>query len=116
MRFRFGRRAEADPEEITAYIAGDNPARAVSFVRELREQSRRLAAFPEAARLRPDLGEGVRLSVSGNYVIIYVMHPDLMENPAWYTARETSPISIKAQAEAHRATQRERALSDTVIV
>src|SRR2546425_827583 len=41
----------------------------------------RLAAFPEAARLRPDLGEGVRLSVSGNYVILYVMHPDLMENP-----------------------------------
>jgi toxin ParE1/3/4 len=48
-------------------------------VRERREQCRRLAAFPEAARLRPDLGEGVRLSVSGNYVIPYVMHLDLME-------------------------------------
>jgi toxin ParE1/3/4 len=79
MRFRFSRRAEADLEEIAAYIARDNPARAVSFVRELREQCRRLAAFPEAARLRSDLGEGVRLSVSGNYVILYVMHPDLME-------------------------------------
>jgi plasmid stabilization system protein ParE len=33
MRFRFSRRAEADLEEITAYIARDNPARPVSFVR-----------------------------------------------------------------------------------
>jgi len=39
--------------------------------------------------LRPDLGEGVRLSVSGNYVILYVMHPDLMENPDGNPARGT---------------------------
>jgi toxin ParE1/3/4 len=62
MRFRFSRRAEADLEETAAYIARDNPARALSLVRELREQRRRLEASPEAARLRPDLGEGVGLS------------------------------------------------------
>jgi plasmid stabilization system protein ParE len=62
MQFRFSRRAEVDLEEITAYIARDNPVRAVSFVRELREHCRRLVAFPEAARLRPELGEGVRSS------------------------------------------------------
>ena len=79
MRFRFSRRAEADLDEITAYIARDNPARAVSFVGELREHCRRLVAFPEARRLRPELGEGVRLSVFGNYVVLYVVHPDLLE-------------------------------------
>jgi toxin ParE1/3/4 len=79
MRFRFSRRAEADLDQIIAYIAQDNPARAVSYVRELREHCRGLVAFPEARRLRPELGEGVRLSVFGNYVVLYVVHPDLLE-------------------------------------
>lgn len=79
MRFRFSRRAEADLDEITAYIARDNPARAVRFVGELREHYRGLVAFPEARRLHPELGEGVRLSVFGNYVVLYVVHPDLLE-------------------------------------
>jgi toxin ParE1/3/4 len=79
MRFRFSRRAEIDLEEITAYIARDNPGRAISFVHELREHCRRLLAFPEAARLRPELGDRVRLSVFGNYVVLYLAHPDLLE-------------------------------------
>ena len=79
MRFRFSRRAEADLQDIMAYIARDDPVRAVSFVRELREHCRRLVAFPDAARLRPELGEGVRLVVSGKYVILYVVHLDLLE-------------------------------------
>ena len=79
MRFRFSRRAEADLDEITAYIARDNPARAVTYVRELREHCRGLLMFPEARRLRPELGEAVRLSVFGNYVVLYVVHPDLLE-------------------------------------
>jgi toxin ParE1/3/4 len=79
MRFRFSRRAEADLDEITAYIARDNPDRAVSYIGELREHCRGLVAFPEARRLLPELGEGVRLSVFGNYVVLYVLHPDLLE-------------------------------------
>jgi len=79
MRFRFSRRAEADLADITAYIARDDPARAISFVRELREHCRRLLAFPHARRLRPELGEGVRLSSFGNYVVLYVVQPDLLE-------------------------------------
>ncbi len=79
MPFRFSRKAEADLDEITAYIARDNPARAVSFVRELRERCRRLVTFPEAAPLRPDLGNSIRLTAFGNYVILYVVHADLLE-------------------------------------
>jgi toxin ParE1/3/4 len=79
MRFRFSRRAEADLEEIADYIARDNPARAVTYIRELRDHCRGLVKFPEARRLRPELGEGVRLSVFGNYVVLYVVHPDLLE-------------------------------------
>src|SRR5712671_4927653 len=43
-----------------------------SFVPFLRTTA---IAFPEARRLRPELGEGVRLSVFGNYVV----HEDILE-------------------------------------
>jgi toxin ParE1/3/4 len=79
MQFRFSRRAEADLEEIAAYIARDNPARAATFVQRLREHCHELVAFPEARRLRPELGEGVRLSVFGNYVVLHVVHEDILE-------------------------------------
>jgi len=52
-------------------------------VRKLREDCRRLLAFPEAARWRRELGEGVRLSVSGRYVILsilYVVRPHLLDS------------------------------------
>lgn len=79
MRLRFSRRAEADLEEIGDYIARGNPVRARTFIRELRQHCRDLLAFPESRPLRPELGEGVRLSVFGNYVVLYVAHPDLLE-------------------------------------
>jgi len=79
MRFRFSRRAEADLEGITAYIAQDNPAREVTHVRELRDHYRGLVAFPEARPQRPELGEGMRLSVFDNYIVLCVVHPGLLE-------------------------------------
>jgi toxin ParE1/3/4 len=81
MRFRFSRRAEADLEEIAAYIARDNPARAVSFVDELRRHCRNLLTLPLAAPLREELGAGVRLSVAGRYLVLYVVHADTLEIP-----------------------------------
>jgi toxin ParE1/3/4 len=79
MRFRFSRQAEIDITEIGDYIARDNPARALSFVRELRAHCRQLTDFPEAAPLRPGLGEGVRMSVFGPYLIFYVVRSDVLE-------------------------------------
>jgi toxin ParE1/3/4 len=79
MELRFSRRAETDLEDIADFIARDNPARAISYVRELREHCRRLLAFPKAAPLRPELGEGVRLSVFGRYVILYLVHREILE-------------------------------------
>lgn len=79
MNFEFSRRADLDIEEIALYIARDNPARALSFAEELRAHCHRLLRFPEAAPLRPDLGEGVRLSVFGRYVVLYVVSDDLLD-------------------------------------
>lgn len=49
--------AEQDLRNIGDFIAQDNPARAVTFVRELQEQCQRLLVFPEAYRARPELGK-----------------------------------------------------------
>lgn len=43
----FSAEAEHDLEVITDYIARDNPIRALSFLRELREKCTGLADFPE---------------------------------------------------------------------
>jgi len=79
MRFRFSRRAGSDIEEIGDYIARDNPARAVTFISELRAHCRRLADFPEAAPLRPGVGDDVRMAVHGRYLILYVVRGDTLE-------------------------------------
>jgi plasmid stabilization system protein ParE len=55
MRFRFSRRAEADLDEIAAHIGRDNTARAVAYVRGLREHCRGAFNFSKARRLRHEL-------------------------------------------------------------
>ena len=67
--------AELDLEEIADFIALDNPRRALSFVRELRERCQKITWFPEAIQLRPLLGEGIRLVPYGHYVICYTLQP-----------------------------------------
>jgi toxin ParE1/3/4 len=60
MRLAFSQQAEIDLEDIGDYIARDNPLRALSFVRELREQCRRIAETPLAFPARSELGKGLR--------------------------------------------------------
>ena len=64
--------AEADLERVGDFIALDNPLRALSFVRELRERCERLAEIPEGFPLVPRYeSSGVRRRVHGNYLIFY---------------------------------------------
>jgi plasmid stabilization system protein ParE len=64
--------AAGDLERIGDYIARDNPARALSFVRELRECCERLEEKPERFPLAPrHESSGVRRRVYGNYLIFY---------------------------------------------
>jgi plasmid stabilization system protein ParE len=64
--------AAADLERIADYIAKDNPARALSFVRELRECCESLGETPEGFPLVPrHESSGVRRRVYGNYLIFY---------------------------------------------
>jgi toxin ParE1/3/4 len=71
MRCAFTPLAEADLEAIGDYIARDNPRRALTFVREMRQRCEWIAEMPRAARLRPELGAGVRVVTFGRYRICY---------------------------------------------
>jgi toxin ParE1/3/4 len=60
---------ESDLEAIADYIAQDNPMRAVSFIREIREELHLVGQNPLLYQLRPEIGEVARLAVVGRYVI-----------------------------------------------
>lgn len=69
--------AEADLEGIGDYIAQDNPARAVSFVQELRDKCLSLGDTPLAFPLVPRYeAQAVRRRVHGNYLIFYRVEAD----------------------------------------
>jgi toxin ParE1/3/4 len=64
-------RATLDLEEIGDYIARDNPSRAISFLRELEQQSQRITKRPTAFPVRDDLAAGIRMAVHGKYLIFF---------------------------------------------
>lgn len=70
--------AEADIEAIGDYIARDNPMRALSFTRELRDKCLELGALPSGFPLVDRYAaQGVRRRVHGGYLIFYrVMNAD----------------------------------------
>ena len=71
MRLIFAPPATADLEEIGDYIALDNPPRALSFIRELRAQCRKMLDNPLAFPAREDLAPGLRVLPYGQYLIFY---------------------------------------------
>ncbi len=72
MRVDFTEEAEQGLEQIGDYIAQDSPARAESFVRELRAAALLLAEAPEAYPLVPRYERlRVRRRVYGAYLILY---------------------------------------------
>ncbi len=69
--------AEYDLEAIGDYIARDNPARAISFLQDMRAKCLDLAQMPErfplVARYQ---AAGVRRRVHGDYLIFYRVERD----------------------------------------
>ena len=71
MRLELSRYIESDLEAIAEFIAEDNPRRAITFIREIRQKIDRIAEHPLAHQLRPDIGNQARLAVVGRYVILF---------------------------------------------
>lgn len=65
-------RAARDLERIVRYISVDNPARAVTFGRELTQRARAVAEFPLRGRIVPEFGDlNIREVIHGSYRIVY---------------------------------------------
>jgi len=74
MRAHFAPQAEIDLEEVGDYIALDNPARAVSFIREIQRYGNtceKIAGGPDHYAARPDLGDTIRICAHGNHLIVF---------------------------------------------
>lgn len=72
MIVQFADEAEADLEAVGDRIAEDDPERAATFTRELREQCLGLSSFPKRFPLVPRYEQfGIRHRVHGNYLIFY---------------------------------------------
>jgi toxin ParE1/3/4 len=72
--------AVADLERIGDRIAANNPDRAVTFVRELRQRCESLVETPRGFPLVPRYEHlGIRRRVHGNYLIFYRIKIDTIE-------------------------------------
>jgi plasmid stabilization system protein ParE len=69
--------AKRDLEGIRRYIEDDNPARAISFVDELRDAAKRIGDMPRAFPLVPRYEQhGIRRRSYNGYGILYSVQPD----------------------------------------
>lgn len=71
--------AEADLEDIGDFIAQDNPARAVTFIEEMREHCRALEKHPQLGPIQPEIAPAARMLVHAPYLILYRIHNERIE-------------------------------------
>jgi toxin ParE1/3/4 len=70
MTFRFSAQAEADIQEIAAYIALDNFGAALSWLDIVDQKADRLGQMPKSG-VKVDARPGLRLFPFGNYLMLY---------------------------------------------
>lgn len=68
-------RAEDDLIQIWRYIAEDNEVAADRLLDRLGDALQKLLIHPEAGRQRPELADGLRSFVVGNYILFYNATP-----------------------------------------
>ena len=71
MRLELSAFVETDLDEIAAFIANDNPGRAVTFIQDIRAKFRVIQRTPLLYQLRPDIGEEARMATVGHYAILF---------------------------------------------
>jgi len=71
MKLTISSLAENDIEDIGDYIAKDNPPLALTFVKELSNQCKKIAESPLIYRLRPELSDNIRACIYRKYIIFF---------------------------------------------
>jgi plasmid stabilization system protein ParE len=76
-RVEFSSFIEDDLDTIAENIAQDNPARAVSFIQEIRAKFRVIGQNPLGYRLHPEIGDDARMALVGRYVVLFHIVNDI---------------------------------------
>ena len=71
LRLRYSAASKDDLKAIACFIAKDKPAAARRWVEKIREKCRIAAQHQEIGDDRCDLGEGIRSTYVGNYIIFF---------------------------------------------
>ena len=71
MRLELSRFVESDLDDIADYIAQDNPRRAITFIQEIQAKFHEIRHNPLLYQLRPEIGEGARMTTLGNYAVLF---------------------------------------------
>ena len=78
-RLRCSPESKEDLKQIARFIARDRPVAARQWVQKLREKCRLVATHPEVGDARPELGDGIRSTYVGSYVIFFRRAEGLLE-------------------------------------
>lgn len=78
-RLRYSDASKYDLIEIARFIAKDKPRAAREWVAKLREKCRMLAKNPNVGDDRSDLGDGIRSTYVGSYIIFFRQREENLE-------------------------------------
>jgi len=70
-RLRYSAKSKDDLKRIARFIAEDKPLAARQWVAKIREKCRLVAKHPEVGDRRSDVGDGIRSTYVGSYVIFF---------------------------------------------
>ena len=70
-RLRYSAESKDDLKQIARYIAKDKPIAARQWVGKIREKCRVISKHPELGDERAELGENIRSTYVGSYVIFF---------------------------------------------
>ena len=78
-RLRYSGASKEDLKEIAPFIAKDKPDAPRQCVAKLREKCRSVAKHPDIGDDRSDLGDGIRSTYVGRYIIYFREHYGTLE-------------------------------------
>ncbi len=78
-KLRYSDASKDDLKEIATFIAKDRPKAARELAVKIREKCRMLAKHPDVGDERSDLGEGIRSTYVGGYIIFFRQHEQALE-------------------------------------
>ena len=100
MRLELSAFIESDLETIADHIAVDNPARAVTFIAEIRRAIRLIGRNPLSYQLRPEIGDQARMAVVGRYLILFrIVQSTVRIERVVYGGRELPALFVEEDSE-----------------